>query len=130
MDFTTHRKYSCQWRAKTKELIISKTSGAGAVGFKLYNADHKMIYAANTYNIALPDDIIGTEYYVVAALGDGTDIIIYDPRNLTAVKDATSTADDNAKFDESQPAYDLFGREVTDLKRGCVYIQKGKKVRY
>ena len=130
VDFTTHRKYSCQWRAKTKELIISKTSGAGAVGFKLYNADHKMIYAANTYNIALPDDIIGTEYYVVAALGDGTDIIIYDPRNLTAVKDATSTADDNAKFDESQPAYDLFGREVTDLKRGCVYIQKGKKVRY
>ena len=55
-------------------------------------------------------------------------IILYDPRNLTAIKD--TAADEDTAFDETKPAYDLLGREVDDLKRGNIYIQNGKKVRY
>ena len=128
VDITPHKKYQYMYRVKAKTLDIYKNTGAGAVGFKFYNADHKMIYAANTYSIVVPDEIAATEYYVVAALGDGTDIILYDPRNLTAIKD--TAADEDTAFDETKPAYDLLGREVDDLKRGNIYIQNGKKVRY
>ena len=128
VDGAPYRKYSCTYRAKTKEMLIA--GGQGAVGFKFYNADHKMIYADNNFTIKMPDDLINTEYYIVAALGDGSDLIIYDPRNLTAVNDATVAVDEDATFDPAKPAYDLNGRQVANPQRGNVYIQNGVKVRY
>ena len=128
VDGAPYRKYNCTYRAKTKEMLIS--GGQGAVGFKFYNADHKMIYADNNFTIKMPDDLISAEYYIVAALGDGSDLIIYDPRNLTAVNDATVAVDEDVTFDPAKPAYDLNGRQVANPQHGNVYIQSGKKVRY
>ena len=130
VDGAPYRKYSCTYRAKTKEMLISSSSGKGAVGFKLYNANHQMIYASNTYTFTLPEDIINTEYYIVAALGDGSDLIIYDPRNLTAINDATVAEESNATFDPTKPAYDLSGRSVSKPQRGNIYLQNGLKIRY
>ena len=70
-----------------------------------------MIYADNNFTIKMPDDLINAEYYIVAALGDGSDLIIYDPRNLTAVNDATTAEDANATFDPTKPTYDLRDRK-------------------
>ena len=128
VDGAPYRKYTCTYRAKTKEMLIS--GGQGAVGFKFYNADHKMIYADNNFTIKMPDDLINAEYYIVAALGDGSDLIIYDPRNLTAVNDATTAEDANATFDPTKPTYDLSGRSVNEPQRGNIYLQNGIKVRY
>jgi hypothetical protein len=78
----------------------------------------------------MPDDLINAEYYIVAALGDGSDLIIYDPRNLTAVNDATTAEDANATFDPTKPTYDLSGRSVSEPQPGNIYLQNGIKVRY
>lgn len=125
-----NRKYSCTYRAKTKELLISSTSGSGAVGFKIYNADHKMIYAANTYTIKMPDEILAQPYYVVAALSDGTDITIYDPNQLTPVKSAELADEAEGNFDPAKPAYDLSGQKVANPQKGNIYVQYGKKVKF
>ncbi len=100
-DFTQnveYTPYSCVMRANNKRAMIS--SGSGAVGFKFYDANHNLIYAANSYPVSLsgtvtmkmqrgnPDVTLNYDYYdkveyITAALGNGVDVIIYDKSGTT-----------------------------------------------
>lgn len=76
------KMYDCEVNEQAKQVIVDRTSGNGAVGFKVYNAKHELVYVANTYIFTLPEDIFNAGFYIMAAVGNGTDIPIYDNTDL------------------------------------------------
>ncbi|MDD6783417.1 MAG: M60 family metallopeptidase [Prevotellaceae bacterium] len=126
VDDPEYNQYSCNYSTTTGKVIVSQASGKGAVGFKVYNQNHVLVNAYNTYTFYLPDNVKAQPFYIKAALGDGTDRLIYDPKDISAVADAT-TAEET--YDASQPVYDLSGSCVANPKKGGIYIQNGVKFR-
>ena len=57
--------------------VLVKQSGTGAVGFKVYDADGKLVYLSNTYEFSVPkavySQIKNTAFRIVAAGPDGND---------------------------------------------------------
>lgn len=112
-DFTQevdYTPYTCVMRPNLKRAMIS--SGKGAVGFKFYDANNNLIFVANSYPVDLsgtvtmkmqhgnPDVTLNYDYYsqveyVTAALGNGTDVIIYDKSGTTtsAIENAVENGD-------------------------------------
>ena len=102
---------------------VDPASGKGAVGFKVYDTSHNLVYFSNRYNFTLPKDIADNGYYVVAAYGNGTENSILDKTNVTAIEAApvATEAETPAKI------YDLDGRRSTQHTQG-VKIVNGKLV--
>ncbi|MGN1213548.1 MAG: hypothetical protein ACI4TR_01510, partial [Bacteroidaceae bacterium] len=126
VDDPEYQQYSCNFSSTTGKVIVSQASGKGAVGFKVYNQDHVLVNAYNTYTFVLPDNVKAQPFYIKAALGDGTDRLIYDPKDISAVDDATTA---EKTYDASQPVYDLNGSYVANPKKGEICIQNGVKFR-
>ena len=130
VDNATQRTYGCNINTESKQVIVNSATGKGAVGFKVYNADRKLIYASNTYTFTLPDAIFNSDFYIVAAYGDGTDMLIYDPKDLSAVNSSVVAGDTETIFNPALPAFDLNGQRVFELQHGQIYSQNGVKVKY
>ncbi len=126
VDNQEYKQYPCTYSSATGKIMISKASGSGAVGFKVYDADHKFVRAYNTFKFTLPEELRSKPFYVVAALGDGTDMLLYDPNDISYVNDAKQG---DVTLDKSQPVYDLNGTVVATPQPGGIYIQNGKKFR-
>lgn len=126
VDDPDYQQYSCVFSPTTGKTVISPSTGKGAVGFKVYNADHKFVYAYNTYTFVIPEELRSQPFYIKAALGDGTDRLIYDPKDISDVSSATQ---EDEALDKNQPFCDLNGRFVTTPQPGGIYIQNGKKFR-
>jgi hypothetical protein len=122
------KQYSCVYSPTTGKTVVSKSSGKGAVGFKVYNSNNEFVYAFNTHTFVIPTELRSQPFYIMAALGDGNDMLIYDPKDICSVNDATQAEGDTA-FDKNQPFCDLNGRFVTTPQPGGIYIQNGKKYR-
>lgn len=129
VDNPEYKDYSCTYSRATGRVIVDKTSGKGAVGFKVYNSEHKLINVYNTYNFVLPEGIRYKDLYILAALGDGTDRLLYDPKNISAVESVTDATDSENVLDMTLPIYNLQGQQVAKPLSGEIYIQKGKKIR-
>ena len=126
VDDPDYKQYTCVASPTTGKVVVSQSSGKGAVGFKVYNADHKLVNAYNTYTFILPEEIRSQPYYIKVALGDGSDRLIYDPRDISEVSDAKQ---EDLAVDKNQPICDLNGRLVANPQPGSIYIQNGKKFR-
>lgn len=126
VDAPEYKQYSCVASPTTGKVVVSKASGKGAVGFKVYNADHKLVNVYNTYNFVLPEEVRSQPFYIKAALGDGTDRLLYDPKDISAVTEISQT---DKGFDASKPVYNLSGQPVSNPQPGNIYIQDGKKFR-
>lgn len=119
-------------RVAGSHITIDKTSGKGAVGFKVYDLNDKLVYVSNTYSFSVPSTILNAGYKVVVAFGNGQQQIVYDSQNPTTAYDLTgeamltqieSTKADSQTNDE---IYDLSGRRTTRSKG--VQIVNGKLV--
>lgn len=126
VDDPDYKQYTCVASPTTGKVVVSQSSGKGAVGFKVYNADHKLVNVYNTYTFILPEEIRSQPYYIKVALGDGSDRLIYDPRDISEVNDAKQ---EDLAVDKNQPICDLNGRLVANPQPGSIYIQNGKKFR-
>ena len=126
VDDPEYVQYTCNSSPVTGKVVISEASGKGAVGFKVYNANHKLVNVYNTYVFTLPQEVRSQPFYIKAALGDGTDRLIYDPKDISEITDAKT---DDITYDKNQPVCDLNGQYVTNPKSGFIYIQNGKKFR-
>lgn len=126
VDDPDYKQYTCVASPTTGKVVVSQSSGKGAVGFKVYNADHKLVNVYNTYTFILPEEIRSQPYYIKVALGDGSDRLIYDPRDISEVSDAKQ---EDLAVDKNQPICDLNGRLVANPQPGSIYIQNGKKFR-
>ncbi|MCI6644013.1 MAG: M60 family metallopeptidase [Alloprevotella sp.] len=105
--------------SETGRVSINASSGRGAVGFKVYDANGKFVYAANTYNFTVPSQYLASGYTIMVALGDGTQRPL--DSNVTGIDNATVEAPSTEKV------YDLTGRQTQVGAKG-VYIINGKRV--
>lgn len=82
-------------KAGTKITILP---GTGAVGFKVYNEEGKLISMSNSYTIVLPDNVGNGKLRVVAAQANGEDVDILsvsegtEEEQLSALNTALETA--------------------------------------
>lgn len=102
--------------------VTINKDGQGAVGFKVYDANGKFVYASNTYKFTMPQSLVTDGYTIYAALGDGTQRQLGTTTGIDGV-----TADDAAKQAKDEKAYDLTGRRTKANAPG-VYIINDKRV--
>ena len=121
-------QYSCGVSVATGKCTISSASGKGAVGFKVCDADHNMVYVSNTHLFYIPESIRTKPFYIKAALGDGTDRLLYDPKDISKAETALD-AEDSQAYNPALPVFTLEGQPTTNLQSGKVYIQNGYKFR-
>jgi hypothetical protein len=114
-------------------ITVDRKSGKGAVGFKIYDLNGKLVRVSNTYTFTIPSEIVKAGYFMTIAHGNGKESIALDPndvaknyvqgeRLLTGV--ATVAAD---KAEKTGEVYDLSGRKAEKTQHG-VLIQNGKIV--
>ena len=88
-----------------KSIIISK--GSGAVGFKVYNSDNKLLTFSNFRKIEIPDETIANEVYVVAVSANGTEVSVKtknqgtEEEQLEALNEALVSAQGILDFKDS-----------------------------
>ena len=88
-----------------KNILISK--GKGAVGFKVYSNDNKLLTFSNFYNIELSDKIIANEVSVVAVSANGTEVPVKsknqgtEEQQLEALNEALVSAQGILDFKDS-----------------------------
>lgn len=126
VDDVDYMQYACTVSTTTGKVIVSQASGKGAVGFKVYDADHNLVNCYNTHNFTLPSSVYSKPFYILAALGDGTDRLLYDPNDISAVIN-NATAENG--YDATAPVYSLDGQPVAMPQSGKIYIQNGVKFR-
>lgn len=105
-------------------------SGNGILGIKIYDADGKLAYIANTKTFVIPSEMadgLKDGSYVLKVAATAADDIVFDtdgnPDNTSGIQ----TLD--AHFDTSAPAYDLMGRRIAPGENfHGLMIQGGKKV--
>ena len=55
---------------------VSISGGTGAVGFKVYDANGKLVMVANVHNFQLPSSVLANGYTLVVVQGDGGSVTI------------------------------------------------------
>lgn len=127
VDNPQYQPYTHNINSSTGQVVITATSGQGAVGFKVYDANGKFVYASNRYIFTIPAQYRNSNYAIAVALGDGTQRALYDPNNiLDDVTGIGNITTDNAQ-EVSEKVYDLTGRQAQVGAKG-VYIINGKRV--
>lgn len=127
VDNPQYQPYTHNINSSTGQVVITATSGQGAVGFKVYDANGKFVYASNRYIFTIPAQYRNSNYAIAVALGDGTQRVLYDPNNiLDDVTGIGNITTDNAQ-EVSEKVYDLTGRQTQVGAKG-VYIINGKRV--
>lgn len=119
-DFRTDlpvKPYSCTVAPSGR--VTVKQDGNGAVGFKVYDLQDKLVYVANTWTFNLPSTVLKNGYRIVAAYGNGTQTTLYDSTNPTGIGTVEVTNSATPKV------YDLTGRRTTPADHG-VRIVNGK----
>ena len=119
-DFRTDlpaKPYSCTVAPSGR--VTVKQDGSGAVGFKVYDLQDKLVYVANTWTFNLPSTVLKNGYRIVAAYGNGTQTTLYDSTNPTGIGTVEVTNSAAPKI------YDLTGRRTTPADHG-VRIVNGK----
>jgi len=113
----------------TYEAVGTKVTmhGTGAVGYKIYTPQHKLVWIANTNTFTTTEDIVNGlndgSYELYAAGGDMIDV--WANNTLTNIKHVDNTDDTTTLSDK---IYDLQGREVDAASaKGGIYIVNGKK---
>lgn len=76
-DAPDYQQYSCEVSLTDGQCVVSQSSGNGAVGFKVYDRSNNLTFVSNTYHFTLPSRLLNSQYAIVAALGDGTDRLLY-----------------------------------------------------
>lgn len=125
-----YQPYTYTYNESTGQCSVDRTSGNGAVGFKVYNSQDEMVYVSNTYTFTVPQSVRTQPFYIMVALGDGSDRTLYDPNDLTGINDAVTDNHNAQPLDVSAPVFTLDGTPATSLQKGQIYIQNGKKVKY
>lgn len=97
------------------KVTIHGSGARGLVGFKVYDAAGQLAFLSNRYTFTLPTMLRSKDYKIVAAMGDGTDIVLTTdlPESVHLLQAAGSAA---------TAAYDLQGRRVEAPRRGSLYI--------
>ncbi|MBQ7362019.1 MAG: M60 family metallopeptidase [Bacteroidaceae bacterium] len=92
-----------------KTINISK--GSGAVGFKVYDADNRLLSFSNEYSIELSDESAVKELFIVAVAANGKETIVNSKNNgteeeqLEALNEALVSAQNIIKFKDSGNRY-------------------------
>ena len=79
-----------------KNIVVSK--GAGAVGFKVYDADSVLLTFSNSYTINLTDEIVSNVSFITAVSANGAEVVIRsksegtEDEQLEALNDALVSA--------------------------------------
>lgn len=110
--------YTCTVSA-TGKVTIQK-DGKGAVGFKVYDTNRKLVYVSNTWTFNLPESIRKAGYYICVAYGNGKQQSIYNATNVASIGETVVEP-----ADQFAVIYDLSGRRIHNPKHG-VYIVNGK----
>ena len=106
-------------------IIINNPGGkGGAVGFKVYDTNGKLVYVANTRNFTLPADLVEAGFVIKAAEGNGNDHVVPNIDDVSGINAAQLDKDGNFII------FDLSGRRVEKPAKGGVYIVGGKKVMF
>lgn len=119
-------------KVTSTRVTIDKSTGKGAVGFKVYDLNGNLKYVSNTYSFTVPAAIISAGIKVVVAFGNGQEQVAYDSQNPTEVYGLTGEAlttnieSVNADSQANDEIYDLSGRRTTRSKG--VQIVNGKLV--
>ena len=104
-------------------------TGDGILGVKIYDADGKLAYIANTKTFIIPDAMAtglkDGSYVLKVAATAGLDIA-FDTEGNPIIPESVSSI--NADFGATAPAYDLQGRTVRNSASHGLMIQGGKKV--
>ena len=104
-------------------------TGDGILGVKIYDADGKLAYIANTKTFIIPDAMAAGlkdgSYVLKVAATAGLDIA-FDTEGNPIIPEGVSSI--NADFGATAPAYDLQGRTVRHSAGHGLMIQGGKKV--
>ena len=65
------------------DVAIDSTGASGAVGFKVYDGNNRLVYLSNSYSFTIPQVVYSaikdTPYYIVAAGPDGNDQVVGPP---------------------------------------------------
>lgn len=100
-------------------VTIHGEGATGLVGIKIYDADGRLAYLANTQEFTLPADLAAQTLRVVAAFGDGSDREL----GLNApLPDGVSAATLDAESDALR--YSLDGRRATSTSASGIYISR------
>lgn len=108
-----------------------RVKGKGIVGYKVYDANHRLVYVSNMNNFVLPHtlDLNTIELKVAAGNGDEITIMkegkILDKFIVTGIVNTEIAAPSTTPEAPEAAIYDLTGRRVQKAQRG-VYIQGGK----
>ena len=114
-------------------ITVDRNSGKGAVGFKVYDKNGKMVYVSNTYNFTIPSAIVNKGYFVLCAFGNGKQQVLSGKENVPANfldPAKTLTGINGVKVDAAPTTdkiYDLSGRPAVNAEHG-VRIENGKVV--
>ena len=114
-------------------ITVDRNSGKGAVGFKVYDKNGKMVYVSNTYNFTIPSAIVNKGYFVLCAFGNGKQQVLSGKENVPANfldPAKTLTGINGVKVDAApttDKVYDLSGRPAVNAEHG-VRIENGKVV--
>lgn len=121
-DDVNYRQYSCGFSSQNDTCIISSGSGSGAVGFKVYNANNEMACVSNTYRFAIPASLRSQQYQIRAALGDGTDRLIYISGSDSTIGFRIYDSQNNIIARDNEKQYSV----PADIANGQYYVMAVK----
>lgn len=108
----------------TGKVTIEGSGAQGLVGFKVYDEDNQLAFVSNRLSFTLPSSLRTQNYTLVAAMGDGTDIVL-----TTELPEGIQTIDcRRAGSYKSRILRDLQGRPILQPLRGSLYLSGSKKI--
>ncbi len=111
--------YSCTVSSTGR--VVVKNDGKGAVGFKVYNNEGILVYAANTYTFDIPTAIRQAGYTIYVAYGNGNQQAIHNGSGITAIDAANLDTPANTQADQ---IYQLDGRRGNTATKGVRIVNR------
>ena len=116
----TNREFTYTQKVTAPYTVTVK--GEGAVGYKVYNTEGKLVQLTNNKSFSMSNDLRKAGFVLKAALSTGEDVVVskYDPN---AIENILS----DEQGSQEHQIYDMQGRRLKDANRAGMYIINGKK---
>lgn len=109
------------------KVTVNGTGATGLVGFKVYDDAGKLAYFSNRLSFTLPAALRDKDYTLVAAMGDGSDVVLTTDLPVSVGHISTAQPAASALYDMQGRVFSGHPSNGRVVRPGSLYIQGGKK---